>query len=137
MSFNQQMSFPVELTLRSTTDGIRLCRTPVREIERLHGRVHCEQAVRLTPDAPFVPDVGELLDMRFDLVPGQAEVVIMRIRGVDVRYDVKARCLSFLDASAQIEICEERIPLHILVDRTSIELFAHDGQITMSCCYVF
>ena len=60
----------------------------------------------------------------------------MRIRGVDVRYDVKARLLSFLDASAQIEICEGRIPLQILVDRTSLELFAHDGQVTMSCCFL-
>ncbi len=136
MPFNQQMSFPVELALRSTSEGIRLCRTPVREIERLHAKAHSEKAVRLAPDAPFIPDVGDLLDMRFDLVPGQAEVVIMRIRGVDVRYDVKARLLSFLDASAQIEICEGRIPLQILVDRTSLELFAHDGQVTMSCCFL-
>ena len=36
MPFNQQMSFPVELTLRTLPDGIRLCREPVREIELLH-----------------------------------------------------------------------------------------------------
>ena len=136
MPFNQQMSFPVELALRSTSEGIRLCRTPVREIERLHAKAHSEKTVRLAPDAPFIPDVGDLLDLRFDLVPGQAEVFIMRIRGVDVRYDVKARLLSFLDASAQIEICEGRIPLQILVDRTSLELFAHEGQVTMSCCFL-
>ena len=36
MPFNQQMSFPVELTLRTFPDGIRLCRVPVQEIELLH-----------------------------------------------------------------------------------------------------
>ena len=36
MPFNQQMSFPVELTLRTLPEGIRLCREPVAEIELLH-----------------------------------------------------------------------------------------------------
>ena len=38
MPFNQQMSFPVELTLRTLPVGVRLCREPVREIELLHDR---------------------------------------------------------------------------------------------------
>lgn len=136
MPFNQQMSFPVELTLRSTPKGIRLCRTPVREIELLHGKAYYEAEVALTPDAPFAPDVGELLDLRFDLLPEDAEVFTVRIRGIDLRYEAAKRRLSFLDASAEIEICEGRIPLHILVDRTSLELFAHDGEISMSCCFL-
>ena len=36
MPFNQQMSFPCELTLRTTPEGIRLFREPVKEIENLH-----------------------------------------------------------------------------------------------------
>ena len=90
----------------------------------------------MTPDAPFAPDVGELLDLRFDLLPEDAEVVTVRIRGIDLRYEAAKRRLSFLDASAEIDICEGRIPLHILVDRTSLELFAHDGEISMSCCFL-
>ena len=38
MPFNGQMSFPVELTLRTTPQGVRLCRQPVRELEMLHRR---------------------------------------------------------------------------------------------------
>ena len=38
MPFNQQMTFPVELTLRTLPEGIRLCREPVAEIETLHER---------------------------------------------------------------------------------------------------
>ena len=40
MPFNQQMSFPAELTLHSTADGPRLFRNPVREIDLLHGAEH-------------------------------------------------------------------------------------------------
>ncbi len=136
MPFNQQMSFPVELTLRSTPDGIRLCREPVREIELLHSRVHYGEDVALDPDCPVVPQVGELLDMRFDLVPDQASAVIARIRGIELRYDAAEGVLSFLDASARVDLRDGRVPLQILVDRTSLELFAHGGQVSMSCCFL-
>ena len=35
MSFTQQMSVPVEITLRTTPDGIRMYRNPVKAIENL------------------------------------------------------------------------------------------------------
>lgn len=38
MPFNQQVSFPCELTLRTTPDGPRLYREPIREIASLHKR---------------------------------------------------------------------------------------------------
>ncbi len=36
MPFNQQVTFPCELTLRSTPNGVRLFREPVRELATLH-----------------------------------------------------------------------------------------------------
>src|SRR5260370_15524880 len=36
MPFNQMISFPCELTLRSTTNGLRLFREPIHEIAKLH-----------------------------------------------------------------------------------------------------
>ncbi len=36
MPFNQQMSFPCELTLRKTEDGLRMYRWPVKEISNLY-----------------------------------------------------------------------------------------------------
>ena len=38
MPFTQQMSIPAEITLRSTPDGIRMFRNPVKEIEELYSR---------------------------------------------------------------------------------------------------
>ena len=40
MPFNQQMSFPCVLTLRTTPEGIRLHREPVAEIENIHDYTH-------------------------------------------------------------------------------------------------
>src|SRR5262249_1654042 len=38
MPFNQQVPFPRELTLRTTPEGPRLFRAPIRELQTLHGR---------------------------------------------------------------------------------------------------
>ena len=40
MPFNQQMSFPCVLTLRTTDEGIRLYREPVAEIANIHDYTH-------------------------------------------------------------------------------------------------
>ncbi|MHA1331668.1 MAG: hypothetical protein ACTSR2_11375 [Candidatus Hodarchaeales archaeon] len=36
MPFNQQMSFPCQLTLQTTPEGIRLYRQPIKEIENIY-----------------------------------------------------------------------------------------------------
>lgn len=36
MPFNQQVSFPCELTLHTTPTGLRLYRAPIRDIKLLH-----------------------------------------------------------------------------------------------------
>lgn len=40
MPFNQQMSIPRELTLRTTPEGPRLFTEPISELAQLHGRAH-------------------------------------------------------------------------------------------------
>jgi fructan beta-fructosidase len=36
MPFNQMITFPAELTLRTTKEGIRLCANPIKEINLVH-----------------------------------------------------------------------------------------------------
>ena len=37
MPFNQQVSFPCELTLHKTAEGLVMFRNPIREISKLYG----------------------------------------------------------------------------------------------------
>ena len=60
MPFNQQMSFPVELTLRSLPGGIRLCREPIEEIELLHERT------RTWPDGDLAEMAAAQFQQRFE-----------------------------------------------------------------------
>ncbi len=50
------------------------------------------------------------------------------MRGIPVSYDVKSATLSCAGCSAPVQAREGRLRLRLLVDRTSIELFANEGE---------
>lgn len=127
MPFNQCMLFPNELTLRATADGPRLCATPAREIERLYDRQHSWEDQPLRPGENLLAGIaGELFDIRAELQVGAAAQVGLRVRGVPVVYDVKEQTLTCVN-TAPLPAEGGRIRLRLLVDRTSIELYAGEG----------
>ena len=133
MPFNQQMSFPCEVTLRTFPEGIRLCRQPVREIESIHGKHQHWSGVVVQPgENPLARVSGKLFDIRSEIESGNAAVVSFEVRGVAVVYNVASETLACLGESAPLDMVQGRINLQILVDRTSIEVFANDGKIVMS-----
>jgi sucrose-6-phosphate hydrolase SacC (GH32 family) len=137
MPFNQQMSFPRELTLRTTPDGVRLFMNPVREIESLRGHKQTWSGLAIKPDEnPLAALTGELWEIQATLEPRSAAEVGLTIRGETVRYDVKSKTVSALGRSAPLEPVDGRIKLHVLVDRTTVEIFANDGRIAMCSCFL-
>ena len=132
MPFNQMMLFPVELTLRPTGDGVRMFAVPVREIERLQERDLAWRDVTVSPGSDPVGEVeGDLLHVRATLRPAGATKCGFAVRGTEVAYDVAAGKLSCLDKTAPLSAVEDAIRLELLVDRTSVEVFANDGQVYM------
>jgi sucrose-6-phosphate hydrolase SacC (GH32 family) len=137
MPFNQQMTFPRELTLRSTGEGIRLFAYPVREIEKLFAKTHGWSDLALTAgENPLASLEGELWDIDTAIEPGKTEAVEWHVRGQTIRYDVARKTLSCRGKSATVEPAGGRIELRLLVDRTSIEIFANRGRIVMSFCFL-
>ena len=139
MPFNQQMSFPRELTLRTTPEGPRLHMLPVREIESLRGKKHAWTDLKLSPgDNPLSALEGELWDVQAEIAVGKESpaAVAFTVRGEPIRYDVRAATLHCLGRSAPLTPQDGRIKLRVLVDRTSIEIFANDGRVTMCSCFL-
>ncbi|MDE0299779.1 MAG: glycoside hydrolase family 32 protein [Candidatus Poribacteria bacterium] len=137
MPFNQQMAFPCELTLRTTADGIRLFRKPVKEIETIHKRRHTWNDEKLTPAANLLDGIeGELLDIRAEIELGDAKAVGFGVRGENIHFDIDSQRLACLEKSASLQPINERISLQILVDRTSIEVFGNDGRVSMCSCFL-
>jgi len=132
MPFNQMMLFPVELALRRSGAGVRMCARPVREIERLWGQSGAWKEVEVSPgDNPIGAVQGELLHIRATLRPAGAAKCGFVVRGTQVAYDPAADKLTCLDKSASLSPVDGAIRLELLVDRTSIEIFANDGEVYM------
>jgi len=137
MPFNQQMSFPCELTLRTTPEGIRMYRQPVKELENIHKKEHSWDTQTLKPGENLLSGIsGELFDIRAEIELGNATEVGFTVRGEKIRYNVADKQISCLGRSATLEPLQNKIKLQILVDRTSIEVFGNDGRISMSSCFL-
>lgn len=139
MPFNQQMSFPRELTLRATPEGPRLCMLPVREIEVLRGKKQAWTDIKLRPgENPLSALEGELWDIDAEIAVDKEKPasVVLTARGEPIRYDAKAATLHCLGRSAPLAPRDGRIKLRVLIDRTSIEIYANDGLVTMCSCFL-
>jgi fructan beta-fructosidase len=133
MPFNQQMTFPCELTLRKTEDGVRLFARPVRELATLHGKRHAWKGLTLRPgENPLAGVRGELFDVRAEFAAGDAGAFGFTVRGVPVVYDVKKRQLSCRGVTAPLAPVAGKVRLHLLVDRGSVEVFGNDGGVALS-----
>jgi len=132
MPFNQMILFPVTLTLRTTDDGLRLFAEPVHEIARLHQKTWRWQNQTLEPGVnPLGTIRGELFHIEARLDVSETQRCGLAVRGVPVLYDVRKREIACHDRTAPLKPQNGVITLELLVDRTSIEIFANDGQVYM------
>ena len=132
MPFNQQITFPVELTLRTTEDGPRLFTNPVREIELIHGRKQTWINEKLDPGQNLLSDLkGEFYDIEAEFVIADAAEFGFVIFGVPVLYNVEEGKLLSNDLEAPLTPQDGKIKLRLLIDRLSIEVFANDGRVYM------
>jgi sucrose-6-phosphate hydrolase SacC (GH32 family) len=80
--FNQTFSFPTELSLRTTKDGVRMFGEPVREIEKIHGKRFEVAEKTLMPDRPIALETsGALLDIQAEFELGTAKTVGLEVDG--------------------------------------------------------
>ncbi|MEP0844338.1 MAG: glycoside hydrolase family 32 protein [Phycisphaerae bacterium] len=137
MPFNQQMSFPCELQLRTFPEGIRMIRRPVREIAALRVREHKWENEPADAARNLLAGVqGDLFEIQAEIELLGADEVGLRIRGEPIRYSSRSRKLSCLGADAPLEPLDGRIRLHVLVDRTSLEVFGNDGRVSLTSCFL-
>lgn len=133
MPFNQSMTIPLELGLVSTGEGPRMTFAPVRELQRLRARTHTFEPMSLSPDDdnPLHSIREELVEIRLEFEPGDAEEVVLNVRDVMVVYFPESQTLRVDDVTVPAPLREGKQRLTIYCDRTGVEVFASDGL-----CYV-
>lgn len=138
MPFNQQMSFPCDLTLHTTPNGLRVYRNPSPEIAKLHGQPRVWKETTLKPGVAALP-----LN-----VPGDTFHVVAQVeipQGATVTFRIHGATITLTDHSvaSQSEPVPTATPvqttvktIEILVDRTSVETFVNGGEMSVSSCFL-
>ncbi len=115
MPFNQFMSLPLELTLKTVDGRMRLFTTPVRELRKLHAENY---------DLDNIPAVKQLhLTIEFDTAQ-KAEV---DVKGFSIAWDPHTRTLRCGSKTLRPH-AGKRLAVELYADTASIELFINDGE---------
>lgn len=135
MPFTQQMSFPCELSLRTTPQGIRLCREPVKKIASLYRESETLKNHTLKTGDVYCSHLeGELFDVSLEVKATEQTSFTLNICGQEIIY-AQGKFKS-LDREAELAPCDGMVRLRILVDRTSLEFFGNNGDVSLSQCYL-
>lgn len=132
MPFNSMMLFPTEFTLRTNREGVRLYSEPIEEIEKLHSNTYTWKDLTK----------GEANE-KLKTIEGDAFHIKMKIKIVDgtdfsfkyqgnsiLNYDMNKNNLNgHFYGGDKIE--ELTFYYEILVDRTSVEIFADHGKFSV------
>ncbi len=142
MHFSGQMTFPCELSLKKFITGIYLIRQPVKEIEQLYLKTQSWKNENLIPGLGqnLIKKVqGDCLRIkgRFNLKNCESFGFMLRTgkknQGTELVYNVKRETLSLLGHTVPLSPVDNKIHLDILLDRASVEVFANNGQASISC----
>lgn len=159
MPFNQQMSFPVELTVQSSPEGLRLVKWPVSEIRSLVTSVLREDLRRPLPpgEHPLPGTVPELLDLEIEFIPGTVRMLQWNLRGQALRWNAADASLVVLGRTIPSPVAtrstgrrsefpppwgpdlvpwDGSVRWRVLMDRTSLEVFVNGGIAVGSFCFV-
>jgi levanase/fructan beta-fructosidase len=132
------------LSLKKYTEGIRLVRKPIKEIELLHEKGEKWENENLIPglNKNLTKGVkGDCLHIigSFKIKSADSFGFVIRLdkkdSGTELMYNVKTKTLSCMAKSAFVEPVDGALKLEILIDRSSIEIFANDGKVVMSSCF--
>jgi len=131
-SFNQSMSIPTELQLKTTPRGLRLVRKPIEELNALRGTSTLAASRKIAPgDAnPLASVRAELAEIRCAIKPENGTATVrLDLRGIRVEYDVRKEELAVGDLRVAAPLVDGRQDLIVYVDRTGLEVFATDGEV--------
>jgi len=127
MPFSQMVSFPCELTLRTTPSGLRVFREPIREIAALHDGsfTYSARTLQAGQSLPLEPS-GQLFHIRAKVSIAEGAKLVFTIRGESVVMTSK----TIENGTSPAAVHGVIKTIEFLVDRTSIETYVNNGEVS-------
>ena len=127
--FSQMASFPLELSLRTTPDGVRLYQDFIPELAKLRNKGSKRKDVVVKAGAPLkVGDVSQPAEIIAEFDPGNASRVTFTGAELNVSWTAKSRQLDVNGQRIRLSPKNGRVVLHILLDIPSVEVVSGGGE---------
>ncbi|MCY2930423.1 MAG: glycoside hydrolase family 32 protein [Planctomycetota bacterium] len=143
-TFSQMASFPLELRLRSTPEGVRLFGDFIPELAQLRQGGSVQKDVVVKAGAAIeIGDVTGPTEIVVEFEPGSASRVSFTGAQLDIAWDAKSQELSVLEPGnptgrwgfwgelgqkVRQSTKDGRVLLHILLDTSSVEVVSGGGE---------
>jgi len=138
MPFNQQMTFPVELSLVNLNESLLLSKKPISEIATLYVSSNSWENETIGDDSNLFQDIkGELFHIKANLTNMGAKNLVLTIRkgeeaGNEIRFNLDEKTVEFNNQTGPFLSINNNWDFELLIDRTSVELFANNGTMVMT-----
>ncbi len=139
--FNGLISFPTELTLRTTANGIRMFNEPVKEIELIHENAHRWKNLTMEEANNSLKSIdAELFHIRCEIENENAIAYSLIIDDDVLYYTLKPNIFYYNQEVEEAEsfkikylpeLGSNTMYYECIVDRTSLEVFVDHGRFTM------
>lgn len=151
MPFNNSMLFPVELRLKETSKGIRLCPKPIDAIFSLHDKAIIAENKSIKEINEMLEaggNLGDLLHIKLKLKNVQGKFMLL-VNGATITIDankdtlyckgnlkppVKPIARTAIDVNGEVKgpvNTNGMVELEVLLDKITLEIFANDGELYM------
>ena len=132
MPFNNNINFPMDLTLRTSPSGARLYANPVPELALLRNSTNTWSAQPLASGSNIMAGTfGEAFDLDAKFQPGATTNITFTLRGTAVTYNGIAQTITCNGTTQSLAPSNGVVHLQMLVDRGIVEIFGNDGLLYM------
>jgi fructan beta-fructosidase len=134
MPFKSLMLLPVELTLRTTKDGVRLFSYPVKEVDRLQALLFQKRSIQAQEANELLHPYSnaERLRVQFTMKLSHATDAGFNLYGQQlVRYDMNFNQVNGVFYSPE-DMTSMEISADVIIDKTSVEVFIDGGAYSYS-----
>lgn len=126
MPFTETFTFPMEMSLKTTPNGVRLHVEPVSEIEALHTKKHSLENLYIGEELndKLKSIKSPMLHIKTTIEADNSRIFGMNINGYELKYDIATNTLN----DVFIPLQNRRLELEVIVDKTVIEVYANGGR---------